>query len=325
LQDEGIEFKFTAGETIKSDNVMDKWILSYTQTLIAFVDQEMAAYRLYTVVPRLLQFIENLTNWYVRFNRKRLKGANGTAECLASMKTLFEVLFTMARLLSPFTPFLAENFYQHLRRFMTGETEDSVHFVMAPTVNAEYSQPAIEKAVARMQAVIDLARTVRSRKVLAVKYPLSELVVVSTNQEALDDVQRLGSYVEDEVNVKALTLSTDQSKYGVSLRADPDLRRLGERFRSEMKPILDALRKLTAEQLTELRASGRIVVNGQELTSEDVSVLPEISADARTIYEPAVSGEFLVLLDVRPSEEMIAEGLAREFVNRVQKLRKKVR
>eukprot|EP00116_Pleurobrachia_bachei_P002236 sb/3462498/ len=105
-QEEGRKFVYK-GDAL-SGNVMDKWILSYTHSLIEFVEVEMAAYRLYTVVPRLIKFIENLTNWYVRLNRPRIRGEMGVEECEASVNTLFSVLLTMIRLMAPFTPFLTE-------------------------------------------------------------------------------------------------------------------------------------------------------------------------------------------------------------------------
>ncbi|KAJ2433461.1 isoleucine--tRNA ligase, partial [Coemansia sp. RSA 2424] len=106
-KDTGAEFVFSS--TRKSDNTMDRWVLASVQSLIKFVREEMAAYRLYTVVPRLLEMIDQLTNWYVRFNRRRLKGENGAEDTVSALNTLYEVLLTMCRLMAPFTPFLTEN------------------------------------------------------------------------------------------------------------------------------------------------------------------------------------------------------------------------
>ena len=128
---------------------MDHWILAATHSLIKFVMEEMAAYRLYTVVPRLVKLIDDLTNWYVRLNRRRLKGENGVTNCLASLQTLFEVLMLLTRMMSPFTPFLTEYFWQNLRRAMPGGSDDanadaskqdtrSVHFMMFPQPTQSY-------------------------------------------------------------------------------------------------------------------------------------------------------------------------------------------
>ncbi|EDQ92788.1 uncharacterized protein MONBRDRAFT_19043 [Monosiga brevicollis MX1] len=114
----GRPFTFDSAKACPSTNKMDKWILAFTQDLIRFVKQEMAAYRLYTVVPKLLSFVDNLTNWFIRFNRKRLKGANSDDDAALALWALGEVLMTMSVTMGPFTPFFAEWMYQHMRPFV---------------------------------------------------------------------------------------------------------------------------------------------------------------------------------------------------------------
>jgi isoleucyl-tRNA synthetase len=131
---------------------------------------------LYTVVPRLLKLIEDLTNWYIRFNRKRLKGENGVEDTIFALSSLFEVLYTLARTMAPFTPFLTENMYQGLRRFLPStdpslseESQQSIHFLPFPTVRQEYFDPDIERAVSRMQSIILLGRNIRESKNVPLK------------------------------------------------------------------------------------------------------------------------------------------------------------
>ena len=180
----------------QSDNVMDKWIISFSQSLLAFVKREMAAYRLYTVLPRLMKFIDNLTNWYVRTNRKRIKGENTTHEdCRNALDTLFSVIFTMVRVFAPFTPFLTENMYQSLKAMLgdsfNSKEKGSVHFLMIPQPRTDLINEDIERAVSRMQTVVELGRVLRDRKTMPVKYPLPELVLIHKDQECLQDVQSL--------------------------------------------------------------------------------------------------------------------------------------
>ncbi len=118
----GQEFVFDSAKPCPTDNKLDKWILAFTQSLLDWVHQEMKAYRLYTVVPRLLKFIDSLTNWYVRFNRKRLKGANGEEDARLALWTLGEVLLALTKAMSPFTPFFAEWLYQKLRPYVINAT-----------------------------------------------------------------------------------------------------------------------------------------------------------------------------------------------------------
>lgn len=128
-KDEGEEFEFEESVIGKSHNVMDRWILSFTQSLLRFVHQEMSAYRLYTVTPRLVKFVDNLTNWYVRFNRKRLKGETGKEDCLKALETLYFVLFCMVRVMAPFTPFITETMYQNLKRVLKPGALGKVGFI----------------------------------------------------------------------------------------------------------------------------------------------------------------------------------------------------
>jgi len=138
--EDGIVFAYDPSQHIASTNVMDIWILAAAQSLTQYVIQEMSLYHLYTVVPKLVTFIEELTNYYVRFNRKRLKGENGLEDCQLALKTLFEVLFTLCRLMAPFTPFLAESMYQNLKLALPKTSEDnrSVHFLLFPEPKTEY-------------------------------------------------------------------------------------------------------------------------------------------------------------------------------------------
>lgn len=116
-KEEGERFLFKGDASVgRSANVMDRWILSFTQSLLGAVHKEMAAYKLYNVTPRLVKFVDNLTNWYVRFNRRRLKGDGGKEDCLCALDTLCSVLLCMVRVMAPFTPFITETMYQNLRR-----------------------------------------------------------------------------------------------------------------------------------------------------------------------------------------------------------------
>lgn len=174
-----VQFIFDYKRSVQSnsnDNVMDSWIVSYTQTLLEFVDQEMKGYRLYTVVPRLVKYIDMLTNWYVKLNKKRFKGESNLDDCLVSLNVLSYILLTMAKLMGPFTPFLAEYMYQVLRKLMPSsdaEQDLSVHFQMMPKPQPNLIRKDIERAVAALQVVIGLGRVVRERKVKPMKVNLS--------------------------------------------------------------------------------------------------------------------------------------------------------
>uniref|UniRef100_A0A3B3YUM3 Isoleucine--tRNA ligase, cytoplasmic n=1 Tax=Poecilia mexicana TaxID=48701 RepID=A0A3B3YUM3_9TELE len=329
-KEEEIQFLYNENTVKQSDNIMDKWIQSFTQSLIQFFKAEMDAYRLYTVVPRLVKFVDMLTNWYVRTNRRRLKGESGTEDCLWALETLFSVLFSMCRLMAPFTPFITEMMYQNLRHLIdpaSVEEKDSnsIHYLMLPQVRDNLIDKRIESAVSQMQSVIELGRVIRDRKTLPVKYPLKEVVVIHQDPEALKDIQSLEKYILEELNVRQLTLSTDKDKYGIRLRAEPDHMVLGKRLKGAFKAVTASIKELTSEQLEAFQKTGSIVVDGHELHEEDLRLMYTFdqTSDSAAQYEAHSDAQVLVLLDVTPDQSMVDEGVAREVINRIQKLRKK--
>uniref|UniRef100_A0A7N9AY73 Isoleucine--tRNA ligase, cytoplasmic n=1 Tax=Mastacembelus armatus TaxID=205130 RepID=A0A7N9AY73_9TELE len=329
-KEDGIQFLYNENTAKRSDNIMDKWIQSFTQSLIQFFKAEMDAYRLYTVVPRLVKFVDMLTNWYVRTNRRRLKGESGTEDCLWALETLFSVLFSMCRLMAPFTPFITETMYQNLRHLIDPasveeKNTNSIHYLMLPQVRESLIDERIERAVSQMQSVIELGRVIRDRKTLPVKYPLKEVVVIHQDPEALKDIQSLQKYILEELNVRQLTLSTDKDKYGIRLRAEPDHMVLGKRLKGAFKAITASIKDLTSEQLEAFQKTGSIMVDGHELHEEDLRLMYTFdqSSGSAAQYEAHSDAQVLMLLDVTPDQSMLDEGIAREVINRIQKLRKK--
>lgn len=329
-KEDDIQFLYNENTAKQSDNIMDKWIQSFTQSLIQFFKAEMDAYRLYTVVPRLVKFVDMLTNWYVRTNRRRLKGESGTEDCLWALETLFSVLFSMCRLMAPFTPFITEMMYQNLCHLIDPasiEEKDtsSIHYLMMPQVRESLIDKRIENAVSQMQSVIELGRVIRDRKTLPVKYPLKEVVVIHQDPEALKDIRSLQKYILEELNVRQLTLSTDKDKYGIRLRAEPDHMVLGKRLKGAFKAVTASIKELTSEQLEAFQKTGCITVDGHELHEEDLRLMYTFDQSSGTAaqYEAHSDSQVLVLLDVTPDQSMVDEGVAREVINRIQKLRKK--
>lgn len=319
VQEDQVDYRFN--ESAVRENVMDKWITSFTQSLIQFVMTEMAAYRLYTVVPRLTKFIDHLTNWYVRMNRKRLKGENGVNDCQVALDTLFGVLFDMVRVMAPFTPFLTELMYKTLRQLLPGSSLESVHFNMIPEPKLNLVDTNIERAVQRMQSVIELGRVVRDRKTIPIKYPLPEMVVIHQDQTYLDDINSLLNYVLEEINIKKVELSSDKEKYGITLRVEPDHKILGARLKGDFKAVTQALKDLNNEQCEKFIADGFVELIGQRVDISEARVI--FQAQGNDQYEAHSDNDVLILLNVTPDQSMLDEGFAREIINRLQKLRKK--
>jgi len=143
---DGISFKPNPDAYKSSSNIMDKWIISYLQSLIKFVHEEMKGYRLYTVIPKLVDFIDQMSRWYLRFNKNRLKGSQGRTDCLNSLTILYEVLVKICSLMAPFTPFLVETMYLNLRKALPAEERvGSVHFTSIPNVNRDAFNNRVEE------------------------------------------------------------------------------------------------------------------------------------------------------------------------------------
>ncbi|MFT6017163.1 MAG: isoleucyl-tRNA synthetase, partial [Candidatus Azotimanducaceae bacterium] len=180
---------------LASGNIMDQWILSRLQSLKANIATEMESYRLYNVVPELFEFIEELTNWYIRLNRSRFWAEGESADKTAAYQTLFTTLHELVLVMAPFTPFLSETLYQSLKRYLPGSMTSSVHLCAYPVASKELIQPMLEQAVTRMQHIILLGRQKRNQEKVKTKFPLAELTVIHKDNALLEEISRLESYL----------------------------------------------------------------------------------------------------------------------------------
>jgi len=304
-----------------STNDMDRWIKATTQTLIKGTRKEMEAYKLYNVVPHVLRFLEVLTNWYVRMNRRRLKGSDSAEDWEMSLNTLFQVLAVTSRILAPYTPFFAETMHQHLKDALPeAQREDSVHYLMFPEVDASLFDDALERAMSRMITVIELVRVLRDRIKLPIKVPVRQIVVIHPQAEYLNDLKPLLEYVRDEVNAFDVVFTQEEGDYVVT-RVEANLAVLGKKYKKEAKELNNALKAFTPDQVRALLSSGGATVMGKDLTLEDVKVVRNFR-EGISNFETNTDGQVLVLLDAKRDDEVIASWHAREFVKRVMMLRK---
>lgn len=317
----------------KSSNVMDSWILAALHSLIKYVQQEMKAYRLYTVVPRLIEFIKQLTNWYVRLNRKRLKGSEGDSETFVALSTLYEVLYQLAKIMAPFTPFYAEYMYQFLKQYypnVNTSKEDadgnskSIHFLMLPSYNADQINEVAEKQMQNLQSVIETGRIVRERRAISLKNPVKEVIVVCPDEQDLLGIEALKSYIDDELNVRNVIFTSKEREW-CTLMAEANNKALGKRFGKAFGAVKKEIMKLSHDQVSNIISENKFTLStGETLTMDDLVIKREFKGDKKN-YEADVSsdGKIMVVIDCREDEALKMQGYAREFINRVQKLRKK--
>jgi isoleucyl-tRNA synthetase len=320
----GVPFVPTDLATIQSANILDQWIHSATQSLVRFVREEMDAYRLYTVVPRLLKFLDNLTNIYVRFNRKRLKGRTGEDDCHTALSTLFNVLLTSCKVMAPFTPFFTETLYQNLRKACKG-SEESVHYCSIPPREGMEGE-RIELSVTRMMKIIDLARNIRERNKLPLKTPLKEMIVVHPDADFLNDITGvLREYVLEELNVRSLVPCNDTLKYA-SLKAEPDFSVLGKRLGKSMGLVAKEVKEMSQKDILAFEEAGEVTIANHLLKETDIKIVRVFKRPddlKENEIDSAGDGDVLVILDLRADDSLVEAGFAREIVNRIQKLRKK--
>lgn len=188
---------------VSSTNAVDIWVQAELQSLVAFVHTEMKAYRLYTVMPCLVNFLEQLTKWYVRLNRERLKGSEGSDEALTGLNVLYKVLLTVTSVMSPFTPFFSEFLYQKLRMLHPARNGDdkeaigssaSVHFLQLPSVaTVDPQAELVTLEMAALQTVVELGRKAREARNVSLKKPVKNIVIVVSKPEQMSGLNKLAS------------------------------------------------------------------------------------------------------------------------------------
>ncbi|OAR03780.1 hypothetical protein LLEC1_04281 [Akanthomyces lecanii] len=318
-------------------NIMDRWMLANCQSLLQFVEQEMAAYRLFTVVPRLLTTIDDLTNWYIRFNRKRLKGVanQGQADTFTALRCLLQVLFTLVRALAPFTAFITDHIYRLLKPYLgpvLGQFQDarSVHFLPFPIVQHDLFDESVQEKIGLLQQVIQLGRVARERNGLSLRTPLSSAVVIADERQ-LEKLESVISYVREELNLRTIVLSSDEAKYDVALEARVDWPTLGKKLKKQVQSARKALPGLSQDQLRRFQETKFMEVAGEVLEEGDITLVRSVrqSNDTEELgkskWEAASGDSIMVLLDTESTAELEEEGFVRDLISRVQRLRKQAK
>jgi isoleucyl-tRNA synthetase len=304
--------------TQPSPNQLDRWILSSLETLAAEVTAAMDGYDLQRAVRPFVRFIEDLTNWYIRRSRRRFWKSQNDDDKLHAFATLYQTLLELTRIAAPFLPFISEIIYRNLR---TEKLPLSVHLCDFPTGDAARRDLALEEQMRDIMTLVELGRTLRSEHNLKVRQPLAAMHIVVRDPERRARVAALQDIILDELNVKQ-ALFSGQASGLAQFRAKANFSRLGPKLGSQVKKAAALIAGLPAESL-ELLASGQSV--SLVCGDQTIELLP---ADVLIDYTPqpglvvASQGDLLVGLTTQLSPELIREGLAREFVNKVQNMRK---
>ena len=299
---------------------MDRWILALAQATILRATEALDAYDAREAGSAIERFVEQLSNWYVRRNRRRFWRAEQGAEKQAAYFTLYECLDTVCRLCAPFVPFLAEALFQNLRR-VREDAPDSVHLADWPVADPALLAPELVAEMDAVQRVVLLGRSAREQARIRVRQPLARLRVAAP-AEAGPGIEKHAAQIMDELNVKRVELAKDAGEL-VRYECLPNFPRLGKRWGKRMPQIKKAMATLDGAAAAADFAAGRthaLTVDGETvpLEREDVEFRYH-SSDAQTW---AAEGGWLVALDTELDEALLLEGLARELVRGVQDARK---
>ncbi len=301
---------------------IDRWILSELNSLVKRYTEFMEAYDVTKAAKSVSEFtIDHLSNWYVRRNRRRFWKSEKGRDKTAAYQTLYECLSTIAKLTAPFAPFLAEEIYRNLNAVTGREEPESVHLALIPEVDIATIDSELEVKMERAQKIVELVRAMRMKSNLKVRQPLRRIILPVSNERERLAIEQMADVIQEEINVKAVEFVTDDSGI-VKKKAKANFKSIGPKFGKSVKLVAERIKEMSSMEIAEIERTGsmNLQVNGDtfRIGTEDIEIVRE---DLHGWLVEADSG-ITVALDTELSEDLLVEGLAREFVNRVQNMRK---
>jgi isoleucyl-tRNA synthetase len=298
---------------------IDRWIISKMNSLVAEYEKLMDAYDVTKAARAVTEFtIDELSNWYVRRNRRRFWKSEKNENKLSAYQTLYECLITITKLASPFAPFISDELYRNLNGVTKLEEFESVHLAYFPEVG--YIDKELEEKMSIAQKVVYLTRSMRAKANLKVRQPLRK-IMIAVSADKRKAIEEMTDVILEEVNIKELEILEDDSGI-VNKSAKPNFKVIGPKYGKLVKPLAAAIREMTKEQIAELEEKGEVTLSvGDEnitVTTDEV----EIQSTEIEGWMVETEGAVTVAVDKELDDELIAEGYAREFVNRVQNMRK---
>ena len=297
--------------------LMDKWVLSRLNQLVKRVDDDLCNYRIPEPARAITEFVDDLSNWYVRRCRERFwgKGMDDTKE--AAFVTLYTVLVTLSKVIAPFVPFMAEEMYQNLVRSVDPTAPESVHLCDFPTADESLIDESLNTQMSALLSVVGLGRACRAAANLKVRQPLSTLYVKGTSFD-----EAFSALAEDELNVKKVVF-TDDARAFTTYNLKPQMRTLGPKYGKLLGRIGQHLKEMDGNDVVDAFNRGENVsftLDGTEVTLSKDDVLTE--ATQKPGFSAQMEGEVTVVVDCNLTPELIAEGYQREMISKLQNMRK---
>jgi isoleucyl-tRNA synthetase len=301
---------------------IDRWVISLLNSLIREVDECYQSYEPTRAGRAISDFVnENLSNWYVRLNRKRFWGGEFTEDKLSAYQTLYACLETVSRLMAPIAPFYSDQLFIDLNAVSGKDSSESVHLADFPKFDVSFIDSKLEARMQLAQQISSMVLALRRKVGIKVRQPLTAILVPALHAEQKKQIKAVSSLIMGEVNVKELTF-VDNTAGILVKRIKPDFKKLGPKCGKQMKQVAALLTELSQVEIAGFEQDGyiQLVVEGLEIRVENTDV--EILSEDIPGWLVANEGRLTVALDISITDELKQEGLARELVNRIQNIRK---
>jgi len=302
---------------------IDRWIISLLHSLVKEVDENYADYEPTRAGRAITTFVtDNLSNWYVRLNRRRYWAGEMTLDKLAAYQTLYTCLETVAKLMAPIAPFFAERLFLDLNSVTQKDISESIHLAQFPTFSESLINKQLEERMFIAQTITSLVLALRKKVNLKVRQPLSSIMIPVLDNNMKEDIESVKELILNEVNVKSIQF-VDNSAGILVKRIKADFKKLGPKCGKHMKQVSTLLQEMSQPQIAEFEKIGNYTLSVENnvnitISTQDVEIISEDIPG----WLVANEGKITIALDITLTDELKEEGIARELVNRIQNIRK---
>ncbi len=299
---------------------IDRWILSELNILVKEVTEYYQDYEPTKVARAINTFVnDNLSNWYVRLCRRRFWKGDYTEDKISAYQTLYTCLETVAKISAPIAPFFMDQLYQDLNSVTGKDSAESVHLTDFPKVDESLIDLNLVEKTHLAQTITSMVFSLRKKENIKVRQPLQKVMIPVLDKKTEEQILAVSELIKQEVNVKELQLiNAEEASHLIVKQIKPNFKTLGSRLGKDMKTVGLEIQNMNSEQISALEKDGKMTISGYEIGLEDV----EISTKDIPGWTVASEGKTTVALDLTITDELKSEGIAREFINRIQNLRK---
>lgn len=299
---------------------LDKWLLSDFNALIKTVDENLDKYDMQTPAKAISEFVDKLSNWYIRRSRERFWGSEESEDKKSAYKTLYEVLVNLSKLIAPFVPFIAEEIYQNLVRSLDKNVPESVHFCRFPEADEKLIDRSLNEGMDKVLEIVLLGRACRSASNVKNRQPLSKVLVCTKDELSLDN--ELVELIKDELNVENLEILHNADEF-VSYEIKPQLRTVGPKYGKFLGGIKNYLSSANANEIVNSVRNKKEIsfeVDGEKIVLSESDLL--ITLKNKEGFSSETNGNITVVLDTSLNADLIEKGMIKEFISKVQNYRK---